>query len=491
MAKAKKVYECTACKETSAMWMGKCSVCGAWDSLIQRTTAKEQTTANVAANFATSIASSIEQYGGVSEAIQILEIETPTVGRMSTGIHELDRVLGGGLVLGSVALIGGEPGIGKSTLMMQAAIGAASQGKRVLYATSEESAYQCKLRAERLLEGEQAKESCLSTLFVLAGTDLAQITKQVLEIKPEFLVVDSIQMVYRSDMESAPGSVSQIRRCCLELVYLARQLQLPIMIVGHVTKDGQLAGPRVLEHLVDVVLNFEGDRHYALRGLRGIKNRFGTTLEIGLFEMGQHGLQEVVDAASFLDPDAPPRAGAVVCPAMHGSRCLLIETQALVTQGTVGQARRRASGLDGNRFTMLTAVLEQHANVKLADQDIYVSTVGGLKLTEPAVDLALCLAILGAYNGLVLQKGVCAIGEVGLGGELRTVAQIEQRVAQAKRRGYKQILVPITQVEIAGKNSVGVASITELGSYYEKKKGISASESWLSDRKKKEILKCT
>jgi DNA repair protein RadA/Sms len=207
--------------------------------------------------------------------------------------------------------------------------------------------------------------------------------------------------------------------------------------------------------------------------------------------MGQHGLQEVVDAASFLDPDAPPRAGAVVCPAMHGSRCLLIETQALVTQGTVGQARRRASGLDGNRFTMLTAVLEQHANVKLADQDIYVSTVGGLKLTEPAVDLALCLAILGAYNGLVLQKGVCAIGEVGLGGELRTVAQIEQRVAQAKRRGYKQILVPITQVEIAGKNSVGVASITELGSYYEKKKEITTSESWLSDRKKKEILKCT
>jgi DNA repair protein RadA/Sms len=490
MAKVKKMYQCTACKEISAMWMGKCSSCGEWDSLVLRMSEKAQATPNVAANFATSIASSIEHYGGVSEAIQILEVDTPTVGRMSTGISELDRVLGGGLVLGSVALVGGEPGIGKSTLMMQAAIGAASQGKRVLYATSEESAYQCKLRAERLLHCEQVGECGLSTLFVLAGTDLAQITKQVLEIKPDFLVVDSIQMVYRSDMESAPGSVSQIRRCCLELVYLARQLQLPIMIVGHVTKDGQLAGPRVLEHLVDVVLNFEGDRHYALRGLRGIKNRFGTTLEIGLFEMGQQGLQEVVDAASFLDPDAPPRAGAVVCPAMHGSRCLLIETQALVTQGTIGQARRRASGLDGNRFTMLTAVLEQHAHLKLADQDIYVSTVGGLKLTEPAVDLALCLAIIGAYNGLIVQKGVCAIGEVGLGGELRTVAQMEQRVAQARRRGYKHILVPITQVEIAGKNSIGVASIADLGSFFEKKEDIKAAYSVLSGSKKNGIIKC-
>ncbi len=297
-------------------------------------------------------------------------------------------------------------------------------------------------------------------------------------------------MVYRSDMESAPGSVSQIRRCCLELVCLARQLQMPVMIVGHVTKDGQLAGPRVLEHIVDVVLNFEGDRHYALRGLRGAKNRFGTTLEIGLFEMGQHGLQEVVDAATFLDPDAPPRPGAVVCPAMHGSRCLLVETQALVTQGTIGQARRRSSGLDGNRFTVLTAVLEQHANLKLADQDIYVSTVGGLKLTEPAVDLALCMAMIGAYNNEVVQAGVCAIGEVGLGGELRTVPQIEQRVAQARRRGYEKILVPITQVEVAGQNALGVASIADLNEIFEKLGCNPTPQTRLSDGEKNGIIKC-
>jgi DNA repair protein RadA/Sms len=488
MAKAKKVYQCTSCDAITPTWMGKCSSCGEWDSLVLKITEKQQATPNVAANFAASIASTIDQYGSVPEAMQILEIETPAIGRMTTGISELDRVLGGGLVLGSVVLIGGDPGIGKSTLMMQSAIGAASSGKRVLYATSEESAYQCKLRAERLLEGEQTGKHGLDTLFVLADTDLARITAQVLDLRPELLVVDSIQMVYRSDMESVPGSVSQIRRCCLELVYLARQLHMPIMIVGHVTKDGQLAGPRVLEHLVDVVLNFEGDRHYALRGLRGVKNRFGTTLEIGLFEMGQRGLQEVVDAAAFLDPDAPPRAGAVVCPAMHGSRCLLIETQALVTQGNIGQARRRSSGLDGNRFTMLTAVLEQHAGLKLSDQDIYVSTVGGLKLTEPAVDLALCLSIIGAYNGEILQQGVCAIGEVGLGGELRTVTQLEQRVAQASRRGYKRILVPITQVSVAGKNAVGIASIADYQGYFQKKSISSPSEARLSDDKKEALL---
>ncbi len=466
--------------------MGKCSSCGEWDSLVLQTSEQSTLTPNAAANFA----AKVNELGGESEAVKILEIDVPNIGRMATGINELDRVLGGGLVLGSVVLVGGDPGIGKSTLMMQAAIGAAREGNRVLYATSEESAYQCKLRAERLLATEEVGENGLDGLFVLADTDLARITAQVTDIRPQLLVVDSIQMVYRNDMESAPGSVSQIRRCCLELVCLARQLQMPVMIVGHVTKDGQLAGPRVLEHIVDVVLNFEGDRHYALRGLRGAKNRFGTTLEIGLFEMGQHGLQEVVDAATFLDPDAPPRPGAVVCPAMHGSRCLLVETQALVTQGTIGQARRRSSGLDGNRFTVLTAVLEQHANLKLADQDIYVSTVGGLKLTEPAVDLALCMAMIGAYNNEVVQAGVCAIGEVGLGGELRTVPQIEQRVAQARRRGYEKILVPITQVEVAGQNALGVASIADLNEIFEKLGCNPTPQTRLSDGEKNGIIKC-
>ena len=484
MAKAKKMYECTSCNATSPMWMGKCSACGEWDSLELQSIKETSSVSNAASAFA----GSIDQFGGETEAVELLDIKTPHLGRMSTGLLELDRVLGGGLVVGSVVLVGGDPGIGKSTLMMQAAIGTARKGSRVLYATSEESAYQCKLRAERLLETEEVGEHGLDGLLILSDTNLGRITEQVLKHKPKLLIVDSIQMVYRNDLDSSPGSVSQIRRCCLELVYLARQLQMSVIIVGHVTKDGQLAGPRVLEHLVDVVLNFEGDRHYALRGLRGVKNRFGTTLELGLFEMGQHGLQEVVDAAAFLDPDAPPKAGAVVCCALHGSRCLLIEVQALVTQGTIGQARRRATGLEGNRFTMLTAVLEQHADLKLADQDIYVSNVGGLKLTEPAVDLALCLAITGAYNNSVLRKGVCAIGEVGLGGELRSVPQIEQRVAQARRRGYSEILVPITQVEVSGENAVGIASIADSEQFFEKNTCSNTSETWLSDGKKKEFM---
>lgn len=486
MVKAKIHYECTSCKSKSPTWMGKCQQCGEWDTLVSKSDETGNRTNNVVGNFS----SLLDQLGEESEAVRLLEIESPEIGRVSTGVSELDRVLGGGLVSGSVVLVGGDPGIGKSTLMMQTAIGSAREGQRVLYATSEESSYQSKIRAERLLETEEVGEHALEGLYVLSDTNLERITKQVMELRPNLLVIDSIQMVYKSDHVSSPGSVTQIRKCCLELIYLARQLQMSVMIVGHVTKEGQLAGPRVLEHLVDVVLNFEGDRHYALRGLRGVKNRFGTTLEIGLFEMGQQGLAEVKDAAAFLDPDAPPRAGAVVCPAMHGSRCLLIEVQALVAQGTYGQARRRATGVDGSRLTMLSAVLEQHARLRLADQDIYASNVGGLKLTEPAVDLALCLAIIGGYHELVLKKGVCAIGEVGLGGEVRSAPNIEQRVAQARRRGYKTILVPITQHNIAGNDTVSVSSIADLGMFFEEKAIRQPTEKRLSDSRKKGINIC-
>jgi DNA repair protein RadA/Sms len=462
--------------------MGKCSQCGEWDTLV----AKKQEVNPKAKHAAATFAATVDEFGGDKEAVQLLDVKTPSIGRMSTGLGELDRVLGKGLVVGSVVLVGGDPGIGKSTLMMQAAIGV---GERVLYVTSEESAYQCKLRAERVLEGMGVDD--LSNVYVLSDTDLQRITEQVLQLKPKLLIVDSIQMVYRSDLDSTPGSVTQIRRCCLELVYLARQLDMAVMIVGHVTKDGNLAGPRVLEHLVDVVLNFEGDRHYALRGLRGVKNRFGTTLEIGLFEMGEHGLVQVDDAAAFLDPEAPPRAGAVVCPALHGSRCLLIEVQALVAQGTYGQARRRANGLDGSRLTMLTAVIEQHAHLDVSAQDIYTSTVGGLKLTEPAVDLALCVAIIGAYHGLALPSDVCAIGEVGLGGEVRCVPQIEQRIAQASRRGYKKILVPITQYESGDSECIGVASIGDLEGFIENNAIDESSNKQLSDGEKVGIAQCT
>jgi len=464
MAKPKTIHICTACNATSHTWLGKCPQCNQWDTLEVRDQEEPRANQNAAAAFA----SQIDQFGGEVEAIQLLEIEAPSVGRFSTGVGELDRVLGGGLVAGSVVLIGGDPGIGKSTLMMQSAIGVSQCGHTVLYASSEESAYQCKLRAMRLLRTHAGESTRFDGLYVLADTDLARIAKQVIKLRPQVLVIDSIQMVYRRDLEASPGSVSQIRRCCLELVYLARKLQMAVLIVGHVTKDGQLAGPRVLEHLVDVVLNFEGDRHHALRGLRGVKNRFGTTLEVGLFEMGEHGLEEVKDAAAFLDPDAPPRAGAVVSPAMHGARCLLVEVQALVAAGVFGQARRRATGIDGSRLTMLCAVLEQHAGLQLIDQDIYAGTVGGLKLSEPAIDLALSLCIVGGYSKRILQPKCCAIGEVGLGGEVRSVPQLQQRAAQVRRRGYKTILVPITQEKVAGEGAVGVASIADLGGFFKK-----------------------
>jgi DNA repair protein RadA/Sms len=473
--------------------MGKCSQCGEWDTLV---TKKEQkrSSKNTSTHSAAAYAATVDYFGGDTEALLLPDIQSPTIGRMSTGIGELDRVLGGGLVVGSVVLVGGDPGIGKSTLMMQSAIGCEG---RVLYATSEESAYQSKLRAERILSAVDSESNFNAVakagddVYVLSDTDVERITSQVLKLRPKVLIIDSIQMVYRNDIEATPGSVTQIRRCCLELVYLARQLDMAVMIVGHVTKDGNLAGPRVLEHLVDVVLQFEGDRQYALRGLRAVKNRFGTTLEIGLFEMGEQGLVEVDDATAFLDPDAPPRPGAVVCPALHGSRCLLVEVQALVAQGTMGQARRRANGLDGSRLTMLTAVIEQHARIDLSAQDIYTSTVGGLKLTEPAVDLALCVSIIGAYRGLALPSDICAIGEVGLGGEVRSVPQFEQRIAQARRRGYKKILLPITQQDAGGADCIGVASIGDVEGFIEKSTVTGTSKTRLSDGEKERIASCT
>ncbi|MBT4531178.1 MAG: DNA repair protein RadA [Phycisphaerae bacterium] len=486
MSKQKSTFCCTECGAMSPTWMGKCSHCSAWDTIVEKVEIHSEPNC-ASAVFATTV----DEFGGSIEAIELLDIEAPNVGRLQTGIGELDRVLGGGLVVGGVVLVGGDPGIGKSTLMMQSAIGtvkANEEGTTVLYATSEESAYQCKMRGERVVEGFD--NASLKGVYLLADTDLERITAQVLKIRPKLLIIDSIQMVYRRDLNSTPGSVSQIKRCCLELVYLARKLQMAVMIVGHVTKEGQLAGPRVLEHLVDVVLNFEGDRHYALRGLRGAKNRFGTTLEIGLFEMGERGLIEVEDAAAYLDPEAPPRAGAIVCPALHGSRCLLIEVQALVASGTVGQARRRSNGLDGARLPMLIAVLEQHAQLEMNDKDIYTSTVGGLKLIEPAVDLAVCTAMMSGAMNIVLPSNMCAIGEVGLGGEIRSVPQIEQRIAQARRRGYKSLLVPITQEKMGGSGCIGMASIGALGAFLQKNANRAQSKMQLSDGEKKRFTEC-
>ena len=485
--KLKTSYRCNKCAHTSPCWAGKCSACNGWDTFEEIAATVVTKTANAAAVFAASMA----EQGGVHEAVTLLDIKAPTIARISTGIEEFDRVLGGGLVAGSVVLLGGDPGIGKSTLMMQTAMQVAIRGEQVLYATSEESAYQCKIRADRLCGGFEETAETFASLKILADTDLANIQRLVEANKPSLLVVDSIQMVHRGDLDASPGSVKQIRRCCLELVYLAREYNMAVIVVGHVTKDGQLAGPRVLEHMVDVVLSFEGDRHQGLRSVRGVKNRFGTTLEVGLFEMSASGLEEVRDASAFLDPDLPPRAGAVAAPVMHGTRCFVVEIQALVAKGIYGQAKRKATGVDGSRLTMLSAVLEQHASIELIEQDVYAGSVGGLRLVEPAIDLPLCMAVMGAYLGHPLPSGWCAIGEIGLGGEVRAVPHIAQRVTHAKRRGYSRILVPITQVEGLGPEAVPVASIADLTGLIEKNNEIFSGEMMLSDEKKiKDSLRC-
>jgi len=440
-----------------------------------------------------------------SEAQPLGEIQASLIPRIASGVAEFDRVLGGGFVPGSVVLLGGDPGIGKSTLLLQALAALADGGSTVLYASSEESAHQLRLRAERLetattitaqaqtnaptssfenslsqttSTNEQdtatssrtkknapkdfaqsdstAQENPTTTkrtqnisreknLWIHAQSNLARIIEQARKLNPTVLVVDSIQLVHRVDIDAVPGSVSQLRRCALDLVALAKTTGIIVVIVGHVTKDGLLAGPRLLEHLVDVVLSFEGDRHYAHRVVRAAKNRFGSTLEVGLFEMTSLGLRQVDESALAADPSLAPRPGSVCVPTMAGTRCLLAEVQALTATGLVGAAKRKASGVDASRLAMLIAVLEQHGGLRLGDQDVYAAAAGGLKVLEPAADLAISLAVAGARLGRAVPDGFAAIGEIGLSGQLRPVSQMHERIAAAARRGVTRLVVPASQ----------------------------------------------
>ncbi len=485
MARTKALFVCRECGGVQTQWMGKCPDCGAWDSLEQQsadTGAETDTHKGLASDWGLAP----EQAPPKARPLTELEDEPPAR-RIHTGMGELDRALGGGVVPGSAILFGGDPGIGKSTLLLQAAGRMARSGARTLYVTSEESARQIRLRAERLgvTQPEQnstvrdhesrparadsvieAKETLgADELFVLADTNLARIVEQARKVRPAVLVVDSIQMIYRSDIEASPGSIAQLRRCCTDLVYLAKTADMAVALVGHVTKEGALAGPRLLEHLVDAVMYFEGDRYHAHRVLRSVKNRFGTTLEIGLFEMGEGGLRELpegasVAAGSFGDEARP---GSVVAPVLTGTRCVLVELQSLTATGFLGSAKRKTSGIDQNRLAMIIAVLEQHAGLRLADRDVFTSAVGGLRVIEPAADLAIALAVCGAHYRKALPPATCALGEVGLGGEIRPVTQIEMRVREAGRLGYRHVLLPkdVETPEVRGVKQMPVATISQ------------------------------
>jgi DNA repair protein RadA/Sms len=462
MARSTTRFVCRTCGAIHARWYGKCPDCGAWDAL------EEHREAGGAAMDRQRGSAAVSRPDGANTAAAapIGSIEMPREPRLSTHIDELDRVLGGhdgrrGIVQGSAVLLGGDPGIGKSTLLLQAAETLARRQHRVLYVTSEESAHQTQMRAQRL-------NVTADELYVLAETNLARIIEQVRQVEPAVVVIDSIQMIYKGELEAAPGTVAQLRACGTELVYLAKAAGVAVVLVGHVTKEGTLAGPRLLEHLVDCVLYFEGDRYHSHRLVRAIKNRFGTTQEVGIFEMTGEGLQQVGDPSQLVaaeyNQQASPRPGSVICPVMQGSRCLMVEVQALTATSFLGAAKRRTSGIDPNRLAMLVAVLEKRGGLRLADQDVFVSVVGGLKIVEPAADLAVALAIAGAHLEKPLGDIRCAVGEIGLGGELRAVNQSELRLREATRLGFGRIAtsrLPKTMPVPAGCEPLCIESLDE------------------------------
>jgi DNA repair protein RadA/Sms len=476
MAKIKTQFLCNQCGSVHPKWMGKCPDCGTWDALqeYKSPTPDARATAR-AGNYQTGDITK----GG--EALTLADIDEAESPRRQTGIGEFDRILGGGIVPGSAVLIGGEPGIGKSTLLLQVAhelsrkreedsgrkedagtrrhgdagkqiadmassfgsLSASprprvSASARTLYVTSEESARQTKLRASRL--GVQSPE-----LLVLAETNVERIINQIHKVQPAVVIVDSIQMIYKPDLPAAPGSVTQLRDCCMDLVYLAKSSGIAILLVGHVTKAGTLAGPKIVEHIVDTVVYFEGDRFHAHRIVRCVKNRFGSTHEVGLFEMTGEGLREVTDPGNlFVEHYGPlgPPSGSVITVAMQGSRVLLVEVQALTASSVIGAAKRKTSGVSADRVAMIMAVLEKRAELRLAADDVFVNIAGGVKVVEPAIDLAIALAIASAHLNRPLSAGTLAVGELGLGGEIRSVPQLEVRLREAARLGLGHAIVP-------------------------------------------------
>jgi DNA repair protein RadA/Sms len=428
-------FVCQQCGGFSPKWLGRCPECGEWNSLVEEVVAETPRTS--AAASATG-----------ANPVPIAEVPMETWSRASSGVSEFDRVLGGGIVPGSLVLIGGDPGIGKSTLLMQASSRVAARSGCTLYVTGEESPQQVKMRAERL-------DALADNLYLLAETDIAAVEAHADQLRPRYLVIDSIQTVHDPEIGSAPGTVSQVRSCCARLMRLAKSRHITVFIVGHVTKEGTLAGPRVLEHMVDVVLYFEGDRFQSYRILRGVKNRFGSTDEIGLFEMGNSGLREVAGASElFLSERSGRGPGSAVVAVIEGTRPVLVEVQALVTRSYLTSPRRTTTGVDYNRAMMILAVLEKRCGMRMGDKDVFINVAGGLKVAEPAVDLGIAVALASSFRDRPVDEALAVAGEVGLAGEVRAVHQMDRRVKEAARMGFRRFISPRN-----GKQDYGVPGL--------------------------------
>lgn len=458
MAKPKTKFMCQECGYESAKWMGKCPGCGEWNKMVEEV---ERAAPARKGAFTHSLHDKT-----MSKATPITSIETVSEPRVKTDLVELNRVLGGGVVRGSLVLIGGDPGIGKSTLLLQVSAQLAIHQHRVLYISGEESLRQTKLRADRL--GIKSEN-----LLVYSETNLEDINQTIEEMSPHFVIVDSIQTVFHPNVTSAPGSVSQVRECTAELMRIAKTKGIAIFIVGHVTKEGSIAGPRILEHMVDTVLYFEGERHHTYRILRAVKNRFGSTNEMGIFEMKEFGLEEVENPSEiFLEERSQGAAGSTVVASMEGTRPVLVEVQALISPTSFGNPRRMATGIDHNRVPLLMAVLEKRVGMLLQNQDAYLKVAGGVKLDEPAIDLAIAVSIASSFRDKPTRPTDCIIGEVGLTGEVRRVSRIEQRVQEAAKLGFERVILPANNlggwkgpdgIELIGVSTVSQALKVTLG----------------------------
>ena len=432
MAKTKTVYICSHCGADSPKWLGKCPNCGEWNTYVEEVVAKEVPSAKRL------VPSGLSERGQ-ARPVLLRDITAEKEDRLDMKDQELNRVLGGGLVKGSLVLIGGEPGIGKSTLVLQTVL--KLNDLKVLYVSGEESYRQLKMRADRLAPDSQ---NCL----ILCETNLEQIFVQAQNVQPDLLIIDSIQTIFTELVESSPGSVSQVRECSAAILKFAKESGVPVLLIGHINKEGSIAGPKVLEHIVDTVLQFEGDQHYMYRILRSIKNRFGSTAELGIYEMRQEGLREVSNPSELLlTQNHEGLSGVAIAAAIEGIRPFLIETQALVSSAVYGTPQRSATGFDIRRMNMLLAVLEKRAGFKLAQKDVFLNIAGGLRVNDPAIDLAVLAAVLSSSLDISIEPGVCMAGEVGLSGEIRPVNRIEQRIMEAEKLGFSRILIPYNNLK--------------------------------------------